>query len=388
MASSFTLPQAFNAKYWLRWTAIVASLILLQVGLLLFAGAVYRGVVNWRSAEAAAALPDPNVALGMPRALAAFPRFRFEWWRLAGRLTDEAGKIYGFSFRFDRINEFDWSDLWWRRSLQRRDHYTAYLAVAEIGGEQFYLSRRRDDAAVALSEHFDLRLAGWRLSQSQLPLVLDAPDPKTGLNLTAVPDKKPVLFGDHGYQWRGAAGAPVYLAGLPALDLDGMLTWKGQRKSVRGSGFFEHEFTSYRLPAATPGWDRVFLSLNNNYQLLLVRLRAANGASQSDAPLAVILPDSETMEFRAPGYDCQPSLYQAEKSGRNAYPIAWNMRLEHYQADLRVKALMPGLTQRRAADQQRSWEGLCEVEGSWRSWPVRGTGFIELTGYPVARTLF
>ena len=73
--------------------------------------------------------------------------------------------------------------------------------------------------------------------------------------------------------------------------------------------------------------------------------------------------------------------WRSPRSGAK-YPARWRVRVPSEDLDLDVRPLL--------ADQEldvsfRYWEGAVEVTGTHRGRPVKGHGYVELTGYAGSR---
>ena len=65
-----------------------------------------------------------------------------------------------------------------------------------------------------------------------------------------------------------------------------------------------------------------------------------------------------------------------------SYPIEWTISLSSRSTELRVTALLDNqeLVTRRSTG-IAYWEGAVTVTGTWEGKPVKGRGYVELTGY-------
>ena len=73
--------------------------------------------------------------------------------------------------------------------------------------------------------------------------------------------------------------------------------------------------------------------------------------------------------------------WKSPKTG-TTYPVEWSVRIPSNAAELH---LTPVLDDQELVTTRSTgiayWEGAVDIRGVWRGKPVRGRGYIELTGY-------
>jgi len=375
-------PSAF--KLWLHWVLVGLLYLLLLLGFLLLGGLVYRPLVSASGEEHGWLYPDPNRPLTLPADLAAHPRYRSESWRFAGQVKDYEGHRFYFVYHFHCLAAPRRLPKWLRNPTAMPRRMIGRLLIVNLGDGHFQVeeitSPKNSENFQADPETFDLRLADWQMHQEQLQLRLKASAGEIGLSLTALPEKKPVLYGAGGYQWRGEAGAPVYAISHPWLVVEGEIIWQNVRYTVEGEAFGQHEFTSYRPPPETVGRDRLHFNLSNNHAIDLIRWRR-KGRAAPTLSLTMTLPDNSVLSLPEEQISLTViDVWRSEKTGIK-YPVLWELNLEPYQAKLRLASKLAGLEFRRFQNRELVWEGPISAEGSWGDRPIRGAGAGELTGY-------
>lgn len=169
----------------------------------------------------------------------------------------------------------------------------------------------------------------------------------------------------------------------------GELYEEGRAETLRGEGWFDHQWgRSYGLLAGE-GWDWFGLQLADGRELLVSRLRPAGGDSaageETRTEARLIRRDGST----APSdrVSLRPLRHWKSAETGADYPVAWTISLPDYGMTLRVAPLldrqeMPVLGPLRAI-----WEGVVafegdEQDGEGASARIAGYGFMELVGYP------
>lgn len=372
-------------KLWLHWLLGGFFYLLLLIAFLVVAGLAYRPMQPVSADEENGWIyPNPNRPLQLPGDLAAHPNYRNEWWRFAGLLKDYEGHRFYFILQVHCLAEPRRLPGWLDNAVRKSRRMVGRLTLFNLGDGHFRVeeltSPKDGENFQAATEAFDLQLADWRIEQDHLQIRLNASAGEIGLSLTALPEKKPVLYGSAGYQWRGEAGAPVYSIGHPWLVAQGEVIWQNVRYTVEGDAFGQHEFTSYRLPPTTVGWDRMHFSLSNNHVIDLVRWRQKDNAAP-ELFLTIVLPDNSMLSLASDQLSFTPKDYWKSEETGIRYPVSWELNLEPYQAKLRLSSMLAGAEHRRFREEELVWESPIAVEGNWGDRPVRGAGTAELTGY-------
>ena len=125
------------------------------------------------------------------------------------------------------------------------------------------------------------------------------------------------------------------------------------------------------------GWDWFALQLDDGWELMVYRLRRADGSADPHSEGVAIDPEGRRLPL-AWGSDVLvegTDRWVSPLDGA-AYPAGWRIRVPSRGWDLRVTPVV--------SDQElrltfRYWEGAVRVEGAGER--VVGRGYVELTGY-------
>ena len=203
------------------------------------------------------------------------------------------------------------------------------------------------------------------------------------LRLTLMPVKPPVAHGEGGLSRKGP-GASEYSRYVSITRLRARGTWKrgDATEKLSGQAWFDHEWGPGVLPAGARGWDWFALQLDDGSDLMLYRMRGADGKATPfssgtlvparGAPTPIRWADvrlTETKSWRSP-------------RSRAVYPARWRIAVASIGLDVEVAPLV--------ADQELDtaastgvvyWEGACSVRGTRGGRPIAGRAYVELTGY-------
>jgi len=132
------------------------------------------------------------------------------------------------------------------------------------------------------------------------------------------------------------------------------------------------------LGAGVRGWDWLGVHLSDGRDLMLYRLRDADGRATRESRLTLIEADGHTRRWSADQFTVTPTRqWRSPHSGRR-YPIA--LRLDAPGAGLRldVEPLKDDQELRLAVTY---WEGAVALRGTSAGAAIAGEGYLELTGY-------
>lgn len=325
------------------------------------------------------------VALALPRDHGSHPAFRTEWWYVTGRLADPGGRRYGFQLTFFRQGLDPSPPTPGSSRLRARQVLAAHLAVAEIGQKKTRFAERVRRVAAGLAgtsvDDLAVFLDDWEMRR--LPsgvITLDAGDRDSGLALTLElqPDKPLVLQGEGGVSRKGPepGNASAYVS-FTRLAAHGRLTLDGRERGVQGEAWFDHEWGSSQLGGGVVGWDWLGLRLADGRELMLYRLRTANGGAAPESAGTLVGRDGSARRLAVGEFAIEPlSWWTSPRTGAR-YPARLRVRVPGFGLDLELHPELPDAElDARASTGTVYWEGPVAVTGT-----VTGEGYLELTGY-------
>ncbi len=327
-----------------------------------------------------------------PRDHGPHPRTQTEWWYITGNLSSEDGREFGYQFTIFRLGVVPPDQVEDGSAWAVGDLYMAHLAVSDVSAQRFIADQRLARPALALAgavaSPFRVWLEGWEIESAGpdafFPLSIEAGTSlatrSTGeqaeIELELDRGKPIVLHGDRGYSRKGPdAGDASHYYSFTRMPTRGTITIDGERHSVTGNSWLDHEWSTSVLSRSQRGWDWFGLQLADGRELMVFELR-------SDTPGAAILDGTLVFEdgstLRLERSDVELEVIEQWTSGLDGtrYPAAWRLTVPEHRVDLRIEAAF--------GDQEHSgifryWEGsvtLFAPDGS-----PAGRGYVELTGY-------
>jgi predicted secreted hydrolase len=351
------------------------------------------------------------MSLEFPRDHGPHPGFRSEWWYFTGVLQTPAGttprRRFGYQFTIFR-QALGPAPAPRASGWATGNIYMGHLAISDLDGDpkrpRFHAYQRfaRDGLGLAgaRATPFEVWVDDWRVAgrpegAETFPLTLharaatgDHPGtvadsaadvPRASLDLVVSAGRGPVLQGDQGLSQKGPGpGNASYYHSFTRLPTAGTVTLAGQSFTVSGATWLDREWSTSALDAAVVGWDWMGVQLADGRDVMVYKLRTAEGTAAPESRATLIDPDGHTRLFAPPAFTLAPTGQWQSADGRARYPAGLRLQIPAAQVDLGITPLL--------ADQEltlavRYWEGAVAVTGAASGRAVSGNGYLELTGY-------
>ena len=139
----------------------------------------------------------------------------------------------------------------------------------------------------------------------------------------------------------------------------------------------DREWSTSVLEEGQVGWDWFALQLENGEEIMFYRMRRADGTADPHSSGCWVDKKGGSAYMASPDVALEMLDTWANRDG-DEYPSRWRLSVPARDAVLEITPLL--------ADQElrfdiRYWEGAASVQGTIGDAPVRGRGYVELTGY-------
>lgn len=322
----------------------------------------------------------PGYEFVFPRDHGSHPEYRTEWWYYTGHLRTASGRRYGFELTFfragvactGRIGAWDLCSV-----------MPAHFAISDIAAKDFRhyekLNRQSVFTADAALNRLDVFNEAWRATTNpDGSWRLFAREGNDAIDLTLRARKPPAVHGENGISVKAqGVGYASHYYSMTRLEIEG--TVNGQRAT--GQAWMDHEFGSAALRENQQGWDWFSLQLDNETEVMLYIIRRTDGTADVTSSGSLIADDGSVIPIRREQMRITPlSKWKSPKS-RATYPMGWRVELPPFGVALTVKPLMTQQELVTRGSTPTYWEGACDVSGTFGGTPVRGDGYVEMTGY-------
>jgi predicted secreted hydrolase len=335
-------------------------------------------VPNATAEETIGAVVTPLKSFSFPRDHGAHPEFRTEWWYVTGHVTTDSGKPLGFQVTFFRsrtgIGENSPSRFAPSQIL------FAHAAIADPAlGKLRHDDRiaRQGFGARASTESLDVAIDDWTMKATGSLIIAKVRGKDFAIDLTLTQTVPPLLQGENGFSRKGPKpNQASYYVSLPQMKVDGALEIAGKREQVRGTAWFDQEWSSSYLSDEAKGWDWLGANLDDGGALMAFQMRAKSGGVlwASGTRLAA---DGNITRLGKDDVAFTPLReWQSPRTGAR-WPVA--MRVRAGEETFELKPWMDD----QELDSARStgiiyWEGAVDVLKAEKK---LGRGYLELTGY-------
>ena len=325
-----------------------------------------------------------------PRDHGSHSTYRTEWWYYTGHLQAKNGRSFGFELTFFRrgVPPDEIKTLPSKWSISHL--YLAHFAVTDISGKKFHFSEKfsRDGLGKAGADESQLRvwIDDWRAeaaTDSTGSHTVVAHDETHSLALTLQPAKPLVTHGAAGISRKGkdVSQASHYYS-YTRLATTGSLTIDGEQFDVTGLTWMDHEFGSAELGTDQVGWDWFSIQLEDDTELMLYRMRRKDGSSDLASSGTAVSPDGRTRHLEVTDFQIESTATWTSPDSKATYPSRWKLTFSSLDLVLDVTPLLADQELRTSRSTKVSyWEGAVAVTGTKQGKPVKGQGYVELTGY-------
>lgn len=329
-----------------------------------------------------------------PRDHGSHDQFRTEWWYYTGNLIAKNGRLFGYQLTFFRrgipLEDVETMPSKW--SITQL--YLAHFAVSDLTTGRFRYWERLSRAALgkagAEAERLHVWIDGWRVEgmepggdgQSRKQ-ILEAADGDLAIALSIVPEKPLVIHGTGGISRKGAdIGQASHYYSLTSLATTGRITIGNESFEVTGTSWMDHEFGSADLSPDLVGWDWFSLQLADQTELMLYRLRRADGSADAASSGTFIDREGNGHALSLNDFALEPISFWTSPLSHARYPQKWHLAVP--SQDL-VLELVPRMAEQELrtdrSTQVTYWEGAIKITGTSGGKPITGFGYMELTGY-------
>jgi len=335
----------------------------------------------------------PGRTFSFPQDHFSHREFKTEWWYYSGHLYDQDKKSYGYQFTFFRTGlkrETQTKSKW---AIQ--DLYFAHLALTDESKKRFEYREKVSRGSLGEAgatpyqrneNTFRVWVEDWSLEGRGTGMgdyFLKGGDQDFGIELLLTPEKRPVIHGQNGISQKAEGeGYASHYYSITRLKTEGKIFLKKKAIPVQGRSWMDHEFGSAQLREYQIGWDWFGIQLENGVDLMIYQIRHQDGKIDPYSSGTIISPEENYQHLSLKDFEIKSlDQWRSQKSAAT-YPSQWKMVLPSHRIEL---MLIPTVKNQELITQESTrvtyWEGSVKVEGKYEGNPIKGMGYVELTGY-------
>jgi len=323
---------------------------------------------------------EPGYQIQFPRDEGSHPLFKTEWWYVTGWVEDASGAPFGFQLTFFRSRTGIDDDNPSRFAL--RQVLFAHMAISDP--KRGSLLRHEKSAragfglAAATEGSLDVFIDDWRLRRDGDRYIAVARADDLQFDLQLQPKAPPLIQGEQGFSQKGPSpSSSTYYYSLPQLEVSGRISVDGKDRPVRGTAWFDHEWSSFIVDERAQGWDWVGLNLDDGGALMLFQMRDTRNSKLWAAAKWRAAGAKKGVSYEPEAVEWKPVRYWRSSRTGVRYPVEWQVTVGE-----RVITLKPVMDDQE--NDARASTGTIYWEGAVRAYEgdkPMGRGYLELTGY-------
>jgi predicted secreted hydrolase len=329
----------------------------------------------------------PGYEFSFPHDHGSHDGYRTEWWYYTGHLETESGRRFGFEVAFFRVGlvppTTGGGNPWDLHNLA-----LAHFALTDINASRFRyyekMNRASPFTADARTGSLQIFNEGWSIdtvAADAYRLVASTGDDSVALTLRS--RKPPAIHGENGISVKAeGAGYASHYYSLTRLEVTGVVSSNGRSARCRGLAWMDHEYGSSALRETQQGWDWFAVQLDNDTEMMLYQIRRHDGTPDVTSSGSVINSDGTVIHISSSEMRVESLGHWKSPHSAATYPMGWrvsvpslNIALELHE-ELRDQELIT-----RSSTRVTYWEGAAAVNGRFGGNAVRGSGYVEMTGY-------
>jgi predicted secreted hydrolase len=331
--------------------------------------------------SATAPLLGQALPLQFPRDLGSHPDFSTEWWYVTGRLQETASaRVLGFQITFFRSRVPSTQSM--RSAFAAKQLLFAHATVTDVADQRLWHDQRvaREGFGLAQAKLTDtaVHLHDWSLIRTPEHYQTEVQGNGFNFELTLRETQPLLLQGQAGLSRKGPDPSQAsYYYSLPQLQVKGQVTLAGQRRTVQGTAWLDHEWSHALLHPQAVGWDWIGMNLLDGSALTAFRLRTQTGAALWDAG-SWRAQGGSVQVFPQGSVIFEPLRTWLSPLSQTRYPVEW--RVKTPAGLFTVKSVLDAQElDSRPSTGAIYWEGLSVLLDEQGH--TVGHGYLEMTGY-------
>ncbi|GAC1541550.1 MAG: lipocalin-like domain-containing protein [Candidatus Velthaea sp.] len=337
-------------------------------------------------------IADKAYAFSFPRDHAAHFGYQSEWWYYTGHVRAQDGRRFGYELTFFRVGlrPGDPAAKAGQSAWRGNQLYPAHFALTDESGKTFVhyerFAREALGAGSSSETSLNVHVDNWSLRGSS-PFVMRASAERDAIAFSQFAEKPAAVHGHDGISKKaGCASCASHYYSMTRLRTSGTLTHNGERFTVDGLSWMDHEFGSDELQGNQSGWDWFSIQLNDKRELMLYVLRQKDGSITPQSSGSLIERDGRVTYLHLRDFITEGTGSWKSPHTGGTYPSGWHVRVPRANVDL---VLLPTVLDQELSNTAGGvsyWEGSVDITDAATHQP-RGVGYVELTGYAGAISL-
>ena len=303
-----------------------------------------------------------------------------EWWYFNGHLYDEEGNEYSYMNCLFKV-DVKKVKIPFLSKIPLKTSYFSHSLVSDIKHKSF--QHRITPFSILSDDSFSkpllyINYINPEIKNGYTNCVIEkisrqkyhVKNEDIDFALTSV--KKPLLEGGNGFL--DLHSKTTYYYSLTNLKTDGRIKVKDRWIDVTGKSWMDHQWADASY--SKDKWDWFSVQLDNGMDLVCC---VYDDGKVKTSFADISYPDNKQEHYQHLEIVPSETCWVSPKS-KAVYPLAWKISIPPKKIELTLNAIIEN--QEMLFGSINYFEGPLQVEGSINRKKVRGSGFMELVGYP------
>lgn len=199
-----------------------------------------------------------------------------------------------------------------------------------------------------------------------------------GLELALEAERPPALHDHDGWVDFGPAGGSYYYS-RTRMAARGSLTVDGRRRPVDGLAWFDHQWGDF-ISVGGSGWDWFAVNLDDGTDVTLSLVRNTDGSHA--LVYGTLVDDRGARHLGRDAFTVTATGDWTSPRTGVRYPAGWRVEIPGEALSIQLRPTVADQElDTRASTGVVYWEGSQVVSATRAGTPIRGEGYVELTGY-------
>ena len=297
-----------------------------------------------------------------------------EWWYFNGNLKDEKGNTYSYMNCLFKCDPQKVKIPFLKKAPLKTLYFTHSL-ISDIKNKKFYSQTNLSVRVSKESFSKPLLFVEYNNSSIKEEKIFNYHMKTKDIDLKMASLKKPLLENKIGYI--DLKSKTTFYYSLTNLQTKGTLKIEGKEIKVKGKSWMDHQWAD--TSHTKDKWTWFSIQLDNDTEIVCFEY---DDGKVKTYLASVLYPDNKQTDTHEVIFTPLQTKWKSTKTGAE-YPLSWQIVIPSEKITLKVSPLLK--TQEMLFGLINYWEGGLEVSGAINKQKVKGTGFLELVGYPMQR---
>jgi predicted secreted hydrolase len=175
-------------------------------------------------------------------------------------------------------------------------------------------------------------------------------------------------------------GNASYYLSFTRMATRGTLEIRGESFHVEGLSWMDHEWGTTELGPRAEGWDWFSIQLEDGRDVMFYHIRNRDKSVEPLSSGTLVEADGRAIHLTLAQVELKVLETWEGSRPQTIYPARWRLKVPSAQLELEIT---PRMAAQEMPLSHTYWEGAVRAEGTSNGKGIKGSGYVELTGYGV-----